>query len=354
MTVTTSLQKSDNYDWLSGNARLINLSGQLLGAHIAHAGLIMFWAGSITLLEISNFNYNIPLAEQGLLLIPNLARLGWGVGAGGTVNNLSPYFIIGMLHLISSAVLGAGGLFHVFRGIPNLKNAPGRVAKFHYEWNDPQKLGFILGHHLIFLGVAALLLVGKAMFWGGIYDATITDVRIVSNPTFNPVTILGYLFGLHNGVWNPLGMAAVDNLEDIIGGHIWVGVACIAGGAWHITTQPLDWAKKALTYNGHAILAYSLAGVALMAFTSAYFVAFNDIAFPPEFYGISRNLFAGVQSLLCTTFLAGHVWHALKGKAESNSSGVISDEDKSRATFVGFIVLAIVVVSLVLISGLNS
>ena len=34
------------YAWYVGNARLINLSGRLLGAHIAHTGLIVFWAGA--------------------------------------------------------------------------------------------------------------------------------------------------------------------------------------------------------------------------------------------------------------------------------------------------------------------
>lgn len=199
-------------------------------------------------------------------------------------------------------------------------------------------------------GVAALLFVGKAMFWGGIYDSTIAQVRIVSDPNLNPVSIFGYLFGLSNGVWNPLGMAAVDNLENIIGGHVWIGVACIAGGAWHIITPPLDWAKKALTYNGHAILSYSLAGVALMAFTSTYFVAFNNLAFPSEFYGTDKSYFAAVQCLLCATFLAGHSWHALKGRSQVNSSGIIEDKDKSQATIAGFIVLAIVVVSLALLS----
>jgi photosystem II CP43 chlorophyll apoprotein len=106
-------------------------------------------------------------------------------------------------------------------------------------------------------------------------------------------------------------------------------------------------------YNGHAILSYSLAGVALMAFTSAYFVAFNDLAFPPEFYGVDRSLFVGVQSLLCATFLGGHVWRALKGKAEASNSNVVSDGDKSRATLAGFIVLAIVIVSLVSIARLK-
>lgn len=346
MTTTTDISRKD-YSWLSGNARLIDLSGQLLGAHIAHAGLIMFWAGSIALLEVDRFTYSIPLNEQGLLLLPNLARLGWGVDAGGEVISLYPYFVIGMLHLVASAVLGAGGLFHVFRGAANLKDASGRAAKFHYEWDDPKKLGFILGHHLIFLGVAALLFVGKAMVWGGIYDAVAGNVRLVTEPNINPVTIFGYLFGLSDGVWNPLGMAAVDNLEDLIGGHIWVGVACILGGIWHIVKEPFGWAKNSLTYNGHAILSYSLAGVALMAFTSGYFVAFNDLAFPPELYGAGLGQFAGVQFTLCATFLGGHVWHALKSKSEA---GAIKEKDKLQAATAGFIVLAIAVTSLVLLS----
>ncbi|GAB4235524.1 MAG: chlorophyll a/b binding light-harvesting protein [Stanieria sp.] len=349
MTVTTSINTAKkDWSWLSGNARLINLSGQLLGAHIAHAGLIMFWAGSITLLELTRFVPDVPLSEQGLLLIPNLARLGWGVGTDGLVVNTYPYFVIGILHLIASAVLGAGGLFHVFRGPVILKDGPGRVPKFHYEWDDPQKLGFILGHHLIFLGAAALLFVGKAMFWGGIYDSAIAGVRLVSNPTLDPFTIFGYLFGFSHGHWNPLGMSAVDNLEDMIGGHIWVGVICIAGGIWHIVNPPFSWARNAFTYNGHAILSYSLAGVALMAFTSGYFVAFNDIAFPTELYGSDRSYFTGVQFALCGTFLAGHIWHALKSKSQGQ---FLSNEDKFSAIMTGFIVLAIVVISLVLLAA---
>ena len=347
MTATTNISSQD-YSWLSGNARLINLSGQLLGAHIAHAGLIMFWAGSITLLEIDRFTYNVPLNEQGLLLIPNLARLGWGVNANGNVVDLYPYFVIGILHLIASAVLGAGGLFHVFRGEASLDNAPGRAAKFHYEWDNPKQLGFILGHHLIFLGAAALLFVGKAMFWGGIYDGVAGNVRLVSEPTINPVLIFGYLFGISDGIWNPLGMAAVNNLETIIGGHIWVGIACITGGIWHIIKEPFNFAKNAFVYNGHAILSYSLAGVALMAFTSGYFVAFNDIAFPPELYGADLGQFAGVQFTLCATFLGGHVWHGLKSKVDED--GTLGLEDKFKATIPGFIVLAIAVISLVFLA----
>jgi photosystem II CP43 chlorophyll apoprotein len=27
-------------------------------------------------------------------------------------------------------------------------------------------------------------------------------------------------------------------MEDIIGGHIWIGLICIFGGVWHILTKP--------------------------------------------------------------------------------------------------------------------
>ncbi|KAI3752503.1 hypothetical protein L2E82_24536 [Cichorium intybus] len=44
-----------SFAWWAGNARLINLSGKLLGAHVAHAGLIVFWAGAMNLFEVAHF-----------------------------------------------------------------------------------------------------------------------------------------------------------------------------------------------------------------------------------------------------------------------------------------------------------
>ena len=70
--------ESTGFAWWSGNARLINVSGKLLGAHVAHAGIMVFWTGAMTLFEVSHFIPEKPLYEQGFILIPHLATLGWG------------------------------------------------------------------------------------------------------------------------------------------------------------------------------------------------------------------------------------------------------------------------------------
>jgi photosystem II CP43 chlorophyll apoprotein len=304
--------------WLIGNARLIDLSGQLLGAHIAHAGLIMFWVGATSVVEVTRFVPGVAMSEQKMTWLPHLATLGWGVGAGGEVIDTYPYFVIGILHLVASAVLGAGGLFHVFRGPAILYTNGGQVAKFHYEWNDPKKLGFILGHHLVILGFGAFLLVLKAMFFGGIYDTHVGDIRLITHPTLDPVKIFGYLVGIKDGHWTLLGMASVDNLEDVIGGHIWVGLILIFGGTWHILVQPFSWVRRILSIeNGEDILSYSLLGLALMAWISATFVGYNTTVFPVEFYGSERLGMANIQFFLGLLAFLGYVWHAWRARGIS-------------------------------------
>ena len=64
--------ESTGFAWWSGNARLINVSGKLLGAHVAHAGLIVFWAGAMNLFEVAHFVPEKPMYEQGLILLPHL------------------------------------------------------------------------------------------------------------------------------------------------------------------------------------------------------------------------------------------------------------------------------------------
>lgn len=321
MTISTerTLAADTNLSWLVGNARLIDLSGQLLGAHVAHAGLIMFWAGITTISEVIRFLPGVPMYEQGMTLLPHLATLGWGVSRGGEVVDTYPYFVIGMLHLVASAVLAAGGLFHVFRSPRILYNHGGLVAKFHYEWNDPKKLGLILGHHLIILGLGALLLVVKAMFFGGIYDPNLGDVRLISNPNLNPVTIFGYLVGIKDGSWNLLGMASVDNLEDVIGGHIWIAAILILGGIWHIIVRPFSWVKLFFPIeNGEEILSYSLLGLALMAWISTVFVGYNTTVFPAVFYGSERLALANIQFFIGVLAFLGYVWHYWRFRQANN------------------------------------
>jgi photosystem II CP43 chlorophyll apoprotein len=300
--------------WLIGNAKLINFSGQLLGAHLAHAGLIMFWAGITTVGEVLRWQTGLSLADQVFLLLPHLATLGIGVGDGGVVLDTHSYLAIGMVHLVASAVLAAGGLFHVFRAPANLADGSARVARFHYDWNDGRQLSLILGHHLIFLGLGALALVLKATTWGGIYDANLHQVRVVTTPTLDPTVIFGYLLGTNHGVWNPLGMASVNNLEDIIGGHIWLAGMLIAGGIWHILVPPFSSVTKIVKIEADAVLSYSLGGLAFMAFVSCAFVGWNTTAYPVEFYGVDRTSTVAIQFFLGMVALVGHLWHAYRSR----------------------------------------
>jgi len=331
--------------WWAGNARLVNLSGRLLGAHVAHAGLIVLWAGAITLFEVAGFDSTQPMYAQGLIVLPNLARLGWGVGEGGAIVDTYPYFVIGALHLISSAFLGAGGIFHALRGPAQLES---RFPAFGYRWDDSNKMTTILGIHLVLLGLGAWLLVAKAMAFGGLYDPSSQTVRLVSAPTLNPLTIFGYLFGSEGRFW----LASVNSLEDVVGGHIWVGLLCVLGGIWHIRSQPRPWAKSLFVWSGEAYLAYSIGAVSLMAFVATLFVSVNSLVFPTEFYGPTLNLvfdrfpvfvspdgtltarvwLANAHFWLGFFFLQGHLFHALRAAGYRFSEGQVVESMRGQVS----------------------
>ncbi|CAN1865192.1 Photosystem II CP43 reaction center protein [Linum perenne] len=144
----------------------------------------------------------------------------------------------------------------------------------------------ILGIHLILLGIGAFLLVFKALFFGGIYDTWAPgggDVRKITNLTLTPSVIFGYLLK------SPFGgegwIVSVDDLEDVIGGHLWLGSICLFGGIWHILTKPFAWARRALVWSGEAYLSYSLGALSVFGFIACCFVWFNNTAYPSEFYG---------------------------------------------------------------------
>jgi len=323
-----SQNKIPDVGWWAGNARFAELSGKLLGAHIAHAGLIVLWAGGMTFFELSRYNPDVPIYEQGLILLPHLATLGFGVGAGGQIIDTYPYFVIAVLHLISSAVLGAGGIYHALLGPEELAENSYFSGFFGYDWKNGDKMTTILGIHLLLLGLGAWLLVFKAMFWGGLFDPWVGaggDVRVIANPTINGARIFGYLFGASG----EQGMAAVNNLEDVVGGHIWIGTICIIGGLWHLATKPLKWAQEVLVYSEEAYLSYSLGALAYMGIFAAYFVMVNNTVYPEVFYGpvgvletntgvvTVRGWLAAFHFIFGILFLFGHIWHAIRARGQA-------------------------------------
>ncbi|THU42646.1 hypothetical protein C4D60_Mb00t11410 [Musa balbisiana] len=177
------------------------------------------------------------------------------------------------------------GFYHVetlFNGTLALAGRDQETTGFAW-WAGNARLinlsGKLLGAHVAHAGLIAV-------YFGGIYDTWAPgggDVRKITNLTLSPSVIFGYLLK------SPFGgegwIVSVDDLEDIIGGHVWLGSICILGGIWHILTKPFAWARRAFVWSGEAYLSYSLGALSVFGFIACCFVWFNNTAYPSEFYG---------------------------------------------------------------------
>lgn len=330
LTAGTASLSGYEAEWWAGNVRNTDFSGTLLGAHLCHAALMSCVPGAFIIQEAARFQPGIPLSEQGMVFMPHLAGLGIAVGSGGEILSTYPYFVIGVLHFFVAAFCCAGGLFHTIAGEAKLGDYPegSWAAQFDYDWDDFESTSSILGHHLLCLGVACLLFACNAAFGNGLYDPLVGEVRQIT-PNLNPITLLGYLFGFANGEWTPLGMAAVNNMEDLVGGHFLVAIVDIAGAAFHIINKkptaffnnrlifsfPNGGVVRAGICNSEAILSYSVASVGFIAISSAIFTQYCDIAFAPEFYGVDRSGAASIQLILGLNWMVfGGLWHSIRGE----------------------------------------
>jgi len=290
--------EESGYAWYAGNARMINLSGRLLGAHVAHAGLMVFWAGAMMLYEVSHFTFDKPMWEQGLILMPHVATFGYGIGQGGEVVDVYPFFAAGVVHLVASAVLGLGGVFHAIYGPARLEEVS---PFFSQDWRDKDQMSRILGRHLCVLGLGSLLFSINWIFLGGAYDTWAPGggaVRLISNPTLNPVRLH---YWLSNTPWGGGGwIVGVNSMEDIVGGHVWLAIGQLIGGHFHMNVKVSGWARRAFIWNGEALLSYALGGLCVASFVASTFIWFNNTAYPSEFYGPTNAEASQAQSF---TFL---------------------------------------------------
>ena len=319
------------YGWWAGNAGVTNKSGKFIAAHIAHTGLIAFAAGGSTLWELARYNPEIPMGHQSSIFLAHLASIGIGFDEAGAWTGAG-VASIAIVHLVLSMVYGAGGLLHsvLFVGDMQDSEVP-QARKFKLEWDNPDNQTFILGHHLLFFGVACIWFVEWARIHG-IYDPAIGAVRQVE-----------YNLNLTN-IWNhQFDFLAIDSLEDVLGGHAFLAFLEITGGAFHIATKQVGEYTKfkgAGLLSAEAILSFSCAGLGWMAVVAAFLCAQNTTVYPEAWYGealilkfgiapywidsvdlsggpaffghTTRAALANVHYYFGFFFLQGHLWHALR------------------------------------------
>jgi photosystem II CP43 chlorophyll apoprotein len=247
----------------------------------------MLWAGGMTLFELSHLLVERPFYEQGFIVLPHLSSLGISVGSSCEAEDLYAIFVVGVLHIISSGILGIGGLYHSIISSDRLEDTDAG-AMFSYNWADRFRVTTILGAHLGAISIAAGLLCVKAVYLGGLYDSISSgggDVRLVKDDlvSINPILIIRYL------VRAPFGsegwIISINNLEDLVGGHFWVSQLTIIGALYHLSSRPYSLVIRSFTWTGEAYLSYSLSAISVLGFIAAVYSWYNNTAYPSELYG---------------------------------------------------------------------
>jgi len=259
--------------------------------------------------------------------------MGIGFDETGTVWTGANVASIAIVHLVASLVYAGGAVLHsrIFPG--DMQDSDlAQARKFKLEWDNPDNLTFILGHHLIFFGVANIWFVEWAR-WHGIYDPSIGAVQTI----FPGYGDFGMIWG------HQFDFIKIDNLQDVMSGHAFLAFVQISGGAWHIATRQIGEYTKfkgAGLLSAEAVLSWSLAGLGWMAIVAAFWAASNTTVYPESFYGEPLALKFGISPYWadtgdisdCTAFLGhttraalvnvhyyfgfffiqGHLWHALR------------------------------------------
>ena len=318
------------YAWYAGNSGVTNRSGRFIASHIGHTGLICFGAGANTLFELARYDSALPIGDQGFVVLPHLAGLGIGGIENGVITDSYGMLVVAVFHLIFSAVYAGGAMLHSFRYKEDLGEYPqgSRPNKFDFKWDDPDRLTFILGHHLLFLGLGCVQFVEWAKYHG-IYDPAMGVVRKVEYNLYLSM------------VWNhQIDFLTINSLEDVMGGHAFLAFFLSAGAVWHIFSKPFgeytEFKGKGLL-SAEFVLSTSLAGAAFIAFVAAFWASMNTTIYPTDLYGGPLNielnfapyfsdtdpLFGGdvhsARSWLSNFhfylgffYLQGHFWHGLR------------------------------------------
>ena len=125
-------------------------------------------------------------STKGFILLPHLGSLALATGPGGEITDIYSYFIISILHLISSGALALGGVYHAIFGPERLEETYyGNI--FGYQWQDRFRITAILGAHLITLGFSSLLLQTKSTYFGGLYDTCHLVVGMYNSSNTTPL-----------------------------------------------------------------------------------------------------------------------------------------------------------------------